>query len=208
MIILNRSSYGDRYWKNGVLMAEQLTPSEKSFLLAAARQAIEDGVRGKILDKVKLDDLSKNLREPGASFVTLTKHGDLRGCVGALEAYQPLVEDVREHAVAAALQDYRFSPVLPEEVPKLIIEISRLTSPELLEYDQPEELLARLRPEIDGVILREEMRRATFLPQVWQKLPDPDQFLGHLCQKMGLDENYWRYHKLNVFTYQVEEFHE
>jgi AMMECR1 domain-containing protein len=77
-----------------------------------------------------------------------------------------------------------------------------------LEYDKPDELLVRLRPGIDGVILREGARRATFLPQVWQKLPDVKQFLGHLCQKMGVDENYWRNHKLKIFTYQVEEFHE
>lgn len=208
MIILERSGCGDAFRKNGVLMVEQLTPSERSFLLATARRAIENGVLGKTLEKIRLDNLSNNLREPGASFVTLTKHGDLRGCVGALEAYQPLVEDVREHAVAAALQDYRFSPVSPEEIPELIIEISRLTSPELLEYDESEELLARLRPNIDGVILREGMRRATFLPQVWQKLPEPAQFLGHLCLKMGVNENYWRHHKLNIFIYQVEEFHE
>lgn len=208
MIFLNGSGYRDRVYKHGVLMVEKLSTSEQVYLLDTARQAVEDGVRGKTLEKLKLDELSKNLYEPGASFVTLTKHGELRGCVGALEAYQPLVEDVREHAVAAALQDYRFSPVLPEEVPELMIEISRLTPPELLEYDEPKELLARIRPGIDGVILREGTRRATFLPQVWEKLPDPVQFLGHLCQKMGVDESYWRHHKLKVFTYQVEEFHE
>ena len=189
-------------------MAEQLTEKERSYLLVTARQAIEDGVRGKTLEKIKLEELPQRLREPGASFVTLTKNGELRGCVGALEAYQPLVEDVREHAIAAALQDYRFSPVSPEEVPELIIEISRLTPPVELDYKMPEELLARLRPGIDGVIMREGMKRATFLPQVWQKLPDQTQFLGHLCQKMGVDDNYWRKHKLKIFTYQVEEFHE
>ena len=193
---------------NGVLMAELLTDKERSYLLAIARQAIEDGVRGKTLEQIELDELSPNLREPGASFVTLTKKGELRGCVGALEAYQPLVEDVREHAIAAALQDYRFSPVAPEELSELIIEISFLTPPVQLEYKKPEELLDRLRPGIDGVIMREGMKRATFLPQVWQKLPDQTQFLGHLCQKMGVDENYWRKNILKIFTYQVEEFHE
>lgn len=189
-------------------MAEQLTEKERSYLLTIARQAIEDGVRGKTLEKIKLEELSPDLCKPGASFVTLTKGGELRGCVGALDAYQPLVEDVREHALAAALEDYRFSPVAMEEVPELHIEISRLTPPVLLEYKNPEELLERLRPGIDGVILREGARRATFLPQVWQKLPDATQFLNHLCLKMGVDENYWRNHKLKIFTYQVEEFHE
>ena len=189
-------------------MAEQLTYEERTLLLEFARQALEDGVRGKPLKKIKLEELSPNLHEPGASFVTLTKKGELRGCVGALEAYQPLVEDVREHAVAAALQDYRFSPVVPEEVSGLIIEISRLTPPQLLEYEEPDELLACLRPGIDGVILREGVRRATFLPQVWHKIPDPNKFLGHLCRKMGVDENFWRNKNVNIYTYQVEEFHE
>lgn len=189
-------------------MAEQLTKNERVYLLTIARQAIYDGVRGNNPEKINLEELSPRLREPGASFVTLTKGGELRGCVGALDAYQPLVEDVREHAIAAALQDYRFSPVQAEEIPELLIEISCLTPPVLLEYDKPDELLVRLRPGIDGVILREGARKATFLPQVWQKLPDVKQFLGHLCQKMGVDENYWRNHKLKIFTYQVEEFHE
>jgi AmmeMemoRadiSam system protein A len=189
-------------------MAEQLTNEERTLLLELARQALEDGVHGRLLEKLSLEELSPILREPGASFVTLTKKGELRGCVGTLEAYQPLAEDVREHAVAAALQDYRFSPVAPEEVAVLKIEISRLTPPRLLEYEEPDELLARLRPGIDGVILREGIRRATFLPQVWHKIPDPNRFLGHLCQKMGVDENYWRNNSVNIYTYQVEEFHE
>jgi hypothetical protein len=98
-------------------MAEQLTKNERVYLLTIARQAIDDGVRGNNPEKINLEELSPRLREPGASFVTLTKGGELRGCVGALDAYQPLVEDVREHAIAAALQDYRFSPVQAEEIP-------------------------------------------------------------------------------------------
>jgi AmmeMemoRadiSam system protein A len=189
-------------------MAESLTYEERANLLRLARQALDLGVHSQPLAPLDLESLPPRLREPGATFVTLTRKGALRGCVGALEAYQPLAEDVREHAVSAALQDYRFPPVSPGELPEIEIEISRLTPPEPLDYASPEELLTRIRPGIDGVVLREGMRRATFLPQVWEKLPVPEDFLGQLCLKMGVDASYWRYKKLQVSTYQVEEFHE
>ena len=189
-------------------MDQQLSATERATLLQLARQSLERAVSRQPLEALDLGSLPERLREPGASFVTLTVGGALRGCVGALEAYQPLAEDVREHAVAAALEDYRFPPVSPQEVGRIEIEISRLTSPVPLKYDRPEDLPKLLQPGVDGVVLLEGMRRATFLPQVWEKLPAPREFLGHLCMKMGVDANYWRYHKLQVFTYQVEEFRE
>ncbi len=189
-------------------MDDQLSEEERAILLDLARRALEDGVNRQPLMPLDLRSLPPRLAEPGASFVTLTKRGELRGCVGALEAYQPLAEDVREHAVAAALQDYRFPPVTPPELADIEIEISRLTPPVALEYQSPDELLQRLRPGVDGVVLSEGIRRATFLPQVWEKIPDPVEFLEHLCLKMGVDANYWRRKKLKVFTYQVEEFRE
>lgn len=189
-------------------MNEKLSSEEKQLLLELARQALQQGVSGRALPPIDLSTLPESLRQPGATFVTLTHHGELRGCVGTLEAYQPLAEDVREHAVAAALQDFRFPPVSADEVPGLEIEISWLTPPKPLEYSDAQDLMKRLRPGIDGVLLRDSIRRATFLPQVWEKLPDPAQFLDHLCMKMGLEANAWLYKKLNVYTYQVEEFHE
>jgi hypothetical protein len=189
-------------------MDEQLSGEEQLLLLRLARQALEYGVNRRPFGALDLSALPQRLREPGATFVTLTEGGALRGCVGALEAYQPLAEDVREHAIAAALQDFRFPPVRPEELEMIDIEISRLTPATPLEYDKPEDLPKLLRPGVDGVVLRDGMRRATFLPQVWEKLPDPEEFLDHLCVKMGVGENYWRYHRLQVYTYQVEEFHE
>jgi AmmeMemoRadiSam system protein A len=146
--------------------------------------------------------------EPGASFVTLTIQGYLRGCVGALEPYQSLVEDVCEHAVAAAFQDYRFPPLQAEEINNIEIEISYLTKPQTLEYGEPQDLPRKLRPKIDGVVLRDGMRRATFLPQVWEKIPNPENFLEQLCMKMGAPADLWRKKKLDVSVYQVEEFHE
>jgi len=189
-------------------MEEKLSPEERATLLRLARQAIEDAVQSRSFSPLDLQNLPEALRQPGASFVTLTTHGELRGCIGALEAYQPLVEDVREHAIGAALQDYRFPPVDASELKDLEIEISRLTPPQPLSYKTPEELLERLRPGEDGVILRDGLRRSTFLPQVWEKLPDPVDFLDHLCAKMGASPSLWRYKQLEVLTYQVEEFRE
>jgi AmmeMemoRadiSam system protein A len=116
---------------------------------------------------------------------------------------------VREHALGAALKDPRFPPVSEEELGGIQIEISRLTPPILLEYKDPQDLLAKLRPHVDGVILREDpYRRATFLPQVWAKIPDPAAYLSNLCYKMGVAPDLWRHKHLEVLTYQVEEFHE
>ena len=191
-------------------MTDHLTDGEKQTLLRLAREAMEHGVRGTALRVPPLDDasLTPRLREPGASFVTLTIGGELRGCIGALEARQPLVDDVREHAIAAALEDPRFRPVDETELNRIKIEVSRLTAPRQLEYSSSADLLAKLRPHVDGVILKSDYRRATFLPQVWEKIPNPEDFLNQLCAKMGAKPNLWLNTKLQVYTYQVEEFHE
>lgn len=189
-------------------MSAPLTPEEKQTLLRLARQALELGVRGETLPPLDWESLTPTLRADGASFVTLTEGGNLRGCIGTLEAYRPLAEDVREHAIDAALHDYRFPPVQTAELGAIQIEVSRLTAPVPLEYATPEDLLARLRPGVDGVVLRDGIRRATFLPQVWQKLPDPQDFLDNLCYKMGAAPSLWRRKHLDVLVYQVEEFHE
>lgn len=190
------------------MLPDQLNPEERQFLLKLARQSLDAGVRGQSLPVLDLLPLSPLLKAPGASFVTLTKRGELRGCIGALEPYQSLAEDVREHAVAAALEDYRFRPVQPAELDEIEIEISRLTIPQPLTYTDTEDLLHKLRPGMDGVLLRDGMRRATFLPQVWEKIPDPATFLNYLCEKMGAPAQQWQRKKLEVLIYQVEEFHE
>ena len=190
-------------------MQEKLTIEEQEILLRLAREAMERGVRGEELPLLDLSSLPLVLREEGSSFVTITSHGQLRGCVGALEAYQPLAEDVRLHAVAAALKDPRFPPVKEEELSGIQIEISRLTCPVPLEYKDPNDLLSKLRPHVDGVILRDDFyHRATFLPQVWEKISSPAGFLDNLCYKMGVEPDLWRRKHFEVLTYQVEEFHE
>jgi AmmeMemoRadiSam system protein A len=193
---------------NSSVEMDRLTAEEKTTLLGLARTTIELAVNEQPGLELDLESYPARLQRQGASFVTLTNAGELRGCIGALEAYQPLVQDVCEHAAAAAQEDYRFPPVQPDEVAELNIEISHLTQPESLEYATPDELVSKLRPGVDGVILRDGMHRATFLPQVWEKLPEPEEFLAHLCMKMGAPANYWRRKKLVVQIYQVEEFSE
>lgn len=189
-------------------MTEKLTLEEQKTLLRLAREAIEYAVRGKDLPPLDASALTPSLRGHGASFVTLTMNGQLRGCIGALEARQSLAEDVREHAVAAALEDPRFPPVSEDELSGINIEVSRLTRPVPLQYKDADDLLSKLRPHVDGVILSEGFRRATFLPQVWEKIPDPSAFLDNLCYKMGANPTAWRARHLEVLTYQVEEFYE
>ena len=189
-------------------MKDKLTLDEQKTLLRLAREAIEYRVRGEELPPISKESLTPNLREQGASFVTLTISGRLRGCIGALEAYQPLADDVREHAVASAFEDPRFPPLSEDELSRIQIEVSRLTRPVPLGYKDADELLSKLMPHIDGVILKDGVRRATFLPQVWEKIPDPSEFMDNLCHKMGVGQRQWRNKHFDVFTYQVEEFHE
>ena len=189
-------------------MDARLTLDEKQSLLKLARRSLEAGVRHADLPTLDPAELTPALQAQGAAFVTLTVHGELRGCIGALEPYQSLAEDVREHAVAAALEDYRFPQVQESELAEIAIEVSRLTRPIPLEYKDSEDLLAKLHPGVDGVILRDSFRRATFLPQVWEKIPDAPAFLANLCYKMGAAPDTWKRRHLEVLVYQVEEFHE
>lgn len=189
-------------------MAEKLTDLEKNLLLKMARQSLERGVRGQPLPPLHLAALTPALQALGASFVTLTHNGELRGCIGALEPSKPLAEDVCEHAVAAALEDYRFPHVQETELKEIQIEISRLTTPESLDYSTPTDLLEKLHPGVDGVVLMDGWKRATFLPQVWEKVSGKEEFLSHLCYKMGVARDLWRRKHMEVMLYQVEEFHE
>jgi len=189
-------------------MDEKLSPEEQKTLLRLARESIDHAVRGEKLPPIKMTSLTSSLSGHGASFITLTINGQLRGCVGALEAYQPLAEDVREHAAAAALEDPRFPPLSKDELSRTQIEVSRLTRPIPLDYKDADDLLSKLRPHVDGVVIRDGIRRATFLPQVWEKIPDPSEFMDNLCYKMGAGHRHWRNKHLEVFVYQVEEFHE
>lgn len=131
------------------------------------------------------------LQEHAATFVTLTQRGQLRGCVGSLEAYRPLRQDVQENACSAAFRDPRFKPLREDELRLTRVEVSLLTPAEALRFADEAEALAQLRPGTDGVILTAGNHRATFLPQVWEQLPEPADFIARLKQKAGLAAGYW-----------------
>lgn len=146
-------------------------------------------------------------RQPGASFVTLARHGELRGCIGSLEAWRPLAEDVAANARAAAFRDPRFAPLTAGELAGIRVEVSLLTPPQPLPWRDEADALAQLQPHIDGVILSAGRHRATFLPQVWEQLPDPADFLAHLKRKAGLAADYWG-SDLRLERYTVEKWRE
>lgn len=131
------------------------------------------------------------LDEPGASFVTLTRYGELRGCIGTLEAHRPLGVDVRENAVAAAFRDPRFMPLTLAEFDDTRVEVSLLSASEPLSVASEQDALALLRPNVDGVVFEYGHYRSTFLPQVWEQLPEPAEFMAHLKRKAGLSADFW-----------------
>lgn len=131
------------------------------------------------------------LAEPGATFVTLTQRGQLRGCIGSLEAQRPLAIDIAENAIAAAFRDPRFPPLAEDEFSRTRVEVSLLTPAEPFPVASEADALSRLRPGIDGLILSYGRRRATFLPQVWESLPEARQFVAQLKLKAGLPADFW-----------------
>jgi len=185
-----------------------LSETDRSTLLVIARESITTAVHNQPLPSLNLHSLSPALNEPRATFITLNIDHELRGCIGGLYASQPLALDVQEHARSAALHDPRFPPVIPSEIPHLHIEVSVLTLPELVAHQSPEDLLEILRPNIDGVMLVSGYRRSTFLPQVWEKVPNKVQFMEMLSEKMGASPSAWRLPTTEVYRYQVEIFEE
>lgn len=183
-----------------------LSETERATLLDLARKAVEAAASNQPLPHIDLEALPGNLRVDAPCFVTLYQGRELRGCTGTLAARSPLAEEVVRTAAQTAVYDPRFFPVRPEEVHSLRIEISVLTPSQKLDFREAEELVSLLRPGIDGVTLHRGPYRATFLPQVWEKIPDPVQFLDMLSQKMGLSPKAWTQPGTEVETYQVVEF--
>ena len=172
-------------------------------LLARARRAIATALGLPAGAAVKHPAFA----ERGACFVTLKKSGELRGCIGSIQQRRSLGDDVDDNAVAAALRDHRFAPVDADEWPQLSVEVSLLSRPEFMEFRSEQDVLERLEPGVDGVILFEGCRRATFLPQVWEQLPEPRAFLGRLKEKAGLAAGHWSGNMM-VATYHVDKFAE
>lgn len=143
------------------------------------------------------------LEEQGATFVTLKYDHHLRGCIGSLVAHRTLLEDVISNACSAAFQDPRFHPLHERELPNISVEVSVLSVPQLLEYDDFEDLLQKVVPDIDGLILNHKGQQGTFLPQVWEELKSPKEFLEHLCMKAGLSPIIFEEHP-SIYRYRVE----
>lgn len=182
-----------------------LLDEQRQFLLDLARRSIVHGLSRHTPLQVEVENLAPELRRLAACFVTLEKHGRLRGCIGMLQPERPLADDVAHNACAAAFSDRRFAPVTAVELDELEIHISILGEPSALDVASEDELIGRLRPGVDGLILQEGARRATFLPSVWESLPNPRQFVQHLKQKGGWLGDYWS-PRLKAYSYQTEQF--
>jgi len=182
-----------------------LTQEDKALLRAIALDSIKHGLERNRPLRLDQDSLPQALREPGATFVTLQLHGRLRGCVGSFEGTLGLADDVAQNAYSAAFMDFRFPPVSAEELPDLALHVSLLTPLEPLEVESRADLLERLRPGVDGLLVADPPHRATFLPQVWESLSDPEDFLGELFLKAGLARDHWS-DTVSFQRYEVEEF--
>ncbi len=182
-----------------------LNSTLRQTLLETAIASIRHGLEHGSPLKPVLDEQPAELQLERATFVTLNLQGQLRGCIGHLEAIQPLITDVAENAFAAAFRDPRFPPLSQPELQGLEIHLSILTPSQPLEFSSEDELIAQLRPGVDGLILEEKGQRGTFLPAVWESLPEPTSFLSHLKMKAGLPADYWS-PSLRVYRYTTESF--
>ncbi len=187
------------------MLSIKLSKDNQQTCIEVARRSILHGLQsGSALDIVA-ENYAKNLQQQLACFVTLHKHGQLRGCIGALEAYQPLINDVAEHAFAAAFKDPRFPALQEDELKTLNIEISVLGKPEPMQFNSEKDLLHQIRPGKDGLILEYGYHRGTFLPSVWEQLPKAHDFLQSLKVKAGLDKSWW-HDDVRVSRYETFSF--
>lgn len=191
-----------------VAFFEGLTPQEEDFLLKLARETLEKHFEDGSKPLVDESKLTPQLKKVSGAFVTLNKDGSLRGCIGHIMPQKPLYEAVIENALNAALRDPRFTPVEKQELSDIHIDISMLTLPEELDYDGASDLLAKLVPGRDGVVLKYGSRQSTYLPQVWDQIPGKEDFLTSLCNKQGSPGDCWRKDDVIVDVYRAQVFEE
>lgn len=184
-------------------MSDNFTATEKQILLDLAYESMQYTLLHDEVMEVRLSKFNTKLQQLRACFVTLHLHDKLRGCIGSIEAYQPLVADIVHNAHAAAFQDPRFTPLTTAELPELELHISVLSEPEPMQFTSEEDLITQLRPHIDGLLLQDRGHRGTFLPSVWNSLPEPQDFLIHLKLKAGLPADYWS-DTIEIERYTVE----
>lgn len=176
---------------------------ERKILLDLASKSIYEGLENKKLLEIDKNDYPEKLTNTLACFVTLQLKGNLRGCIGSLEAHRALVNDVVHNAYSAAFNDYRFSPLTKEEYSNLEISISVLSKPEPLEFSSEQDLINKIRPQVDGLILSSGANKGTFLPSVWEQIPTAKEFLRHLKNKAGLPSDYWS-EQIKILRYTAE----
>jgi len=186
-------------------MAEPFTKAQHQQMLSLARDSIEFGViHNKTID-INVDEYDSRLQQQGCSFVTLRKDGALGCCIGSLSPYQPLIKDIAVHGYGAAFNDHRFPNVKQQEIPQIKIHISVLTPQVKIDIESESDLLDQLIPFEDGLTIEDGIYRATFLPAVWQQMPDKYEFLEQLKRKAGMQSDYWsdtlscyRYHTISI----------
>lgn len=190
--------------------SQQLGPSERTTLLQLAREQLVAAGNGNGMIEIDETSLPPRLLRPESAFVTLSTDGALRGCmIDAFAAHEPLYRNVLRNTLLAATEDERFPAVAPDEVEGIRIAISVLTPPEPLGFTDPDELIAKLEPGVDGVILTVDDATSSYLPDVWETFPDPADFLSHLSEKAGLSPDRWREAPYPVIqTYQATRFEE
>jgi len=184
-------------------MSDNMFDKKGRILLPIARATISDAL-GRSL---KADESASWLQEKAACFVTLTQNDELRGCIGTLEAHRRLLDDVKHNALAAAFHDPRFSPLTLEELDTTEIEISLLSAMQPVDFSSEQDALQQLRPGIDGVVFEYGHYRSTFLPQVWEQLPDTKEFISHLKHKAGLQADFWA-DQVRLMRYTVTKWKE
>lgn len=180
--------------------------NERALLNQIALESIKHGLETGQPMSLDLSTLPEKLAEPGAAFVTLNRNGQLRGCIGSLEAYRPLAADVADNAYSAAFRDPRFPPLQASELDGLDLHISVLGKPEPMHFRSETDLVSQLKPGEDGLILEDGYHRGTFLPSVWESLPNPADFLRHLKQKAGLPPDHWS-DAVKISRYRTESWH-
>ena len=181
------------------------TQDERDILHRIARESILSGLQQHRPLSVNIADYPESLQQQHASFVTLTIAGELRGCIGSLSPYRALVDDIAHNAYAAAFTDPRFVPLSESEFDQLEYHISVLSDTSPMSFASEADLLSQIRPNIDGLVLEDQGRKGTFLPSVWEQLPEAQDFLRHLKLKAGLSPQHWS-DTVKVSRYTVEGF--
>lgn len=191
-------------------MGNEFSEKDGASFLELARQSIREKLDPKKDEHPSLkEQFGENITSGKRGvFVSLHKHGSLRGCIGNIEPVKPVLEGIVENAKHAAFNDSRFQPLSQSELDETKIEVSILTLPQKINYSNSQDLLEKIRPWKDGVIIKKSFHQATFLPQVWKQLPRPEDFFSHLCLKAGLSSTAWEKGDLEVSIYQVQSFEE